>query len=77
MRQKGESAMLFDERALKLLDSAFEEAFRLYGGDIEKTVKAVKTQIAALDPDERLHVDGAFERMLAFRAPDLPRGPLN
>jgi hypothetical protein len=69
--------MAHKEAKLKLLDGIFEEAVRLHGDDPEKVVDNVKAQIAALSPGERLHIDEAFARMLAFAAPDSRRGPLN
>jgi hypothetical protein len=69
--------MLFEETALDLLNRLFEEAVRLHGGDSKKVARHVREQIAALGPGERVAVDGAVERLLAFRAPDSRPGPPN
>jgi hypothetical protein len=55
---------------LDLLNGLFREAVDLYGLDWKKVVNYVEARIEALDPSERDVVEGAFERLLAFRAPD-------
>jgi hypothetical protein len=66
-----------DESGLNLLNRLFEQAVRLHGGDLKKVADHVKMQIAALNLRDRGGVDGALERLLAFRTPDFRRGPLN
>jgi hypothetical protein len=55
---------------LDLLNRLFKEAVDLYGLDWKKVVRYIEARIEALDPAERAAIRGAFERMLAFRAPD-------
>ena len=69
--------MQSEESALNLLKKLFEEAVCLYGGDWEEVVDHVKGQIDVLGPGERAAIGGAFERLLAFRAPDFQGGLLN
>jgi hypothetical protein len=59
------------------LNGMFEEAVRLHGGDLKKVVGHVKARIDALDPGDRAAIAGAFERLLAFSAPDLRPSRLN
>jgi hypothetical protein len=66
-----------DETGLNLLNRLFEEAARLHGGDLKRVANDVTAQIAALDAGDRSGVDGALERLLAFRAPDFRGGRLN
>ncbi len=66
-----------EETGLNLLNRLFEEAVRRHGDDLKRIAREVGAQIAALERQDRLGVDGALERLLAFRAPDHPRGPLN
>jgi hypothetical protein len=66
-----------EESRLSLLNRLFEEAAHLHGSDSEKIVSYVKGRIEALSATERADVDGVVEQMLAFRAPDFRRGPLN
>jgi hypothetical protein len=69
--------MPLEEAVLNLLDRLFEEAVCLHGDDWKKIVSYVKGRIEALGPGDRVAVDGAFERLLAFCAPDFRRGLLN
>jgi hypothetical protein len=66
-----------EETGLNRLNRLFEEAVRRHGGDLKKVADDVKMQIAGLDLGDRSSVDGALERLLAFRTPDFRRGPLN
>jgi hypothetical protein len=69
--------MLLEETGLNLLNRLFEEAICLYGGDWQKVMNHVKGQIDVLGPTERRAIGGAFEQLLAFRAPDFQDGLLN
>jgi hypothetical protein len=69
--------MVLEETALNLLNRLLEEAVRLYGGDWKEVVNHVKGRIDGLGPAERAAIGGAFEQMLAFRAPDFQDGLLN
>ncbi len=68
---------LREEKASALLNRFFEEAVRLHGGDWKQVVSHVRGRTETLDPGDRAAIAGAFERLLAFSAPDVPRGPLN
>jgi hypothetical protein len=72
-----EFVMLLEETGLNLLNRLFDEAIRLYGGDWKEVVNHVKGRIDGLGPTERAAIGGAFEQMLAFRAPNFQDGPLN
>jgi hypothetical protein len=69
--------MLLEETRLSLLNRLFEEAVCLHGGDWKKIVSYVKGRIEVLGPGDRAAIDGAFERLSAFRAPDFREGLLN
>jgi hypothetical protein len=69
--------MQLEESGLNVLTRLFEEAICLHGGDWKEVVNHVKGRISVLGPAERATITGAFERMLAFRAPDFQRGLLN
>jgi hypothetical protein len=66
-----------EESGLNHLNRLFEEAIRQHGDDLKRIAHEVTAQIAALEPQDRLGVDGALERLLAFRPPDCRRGPPN
>ena len=69
--------MLIEETRLSLLNRLFEEAVCLHGGDWNEVVSYVKGRIEALGPGDRAAIHGAFEQLLAFRAPDFQGGLLN
>ena len=69
--------MLVEETGLNLLNRLFEEAVRLYGGDWKEVMNHVKGRIDVLGPTERTAIGGAFDQLLAFRAPDFRGGLLN
>jgi hypothetical protein len=62
--------MQFEETGLTLLKRLFDEAVGLYGGDWMEVVNHVKDRIDVLGPGERAAIGGAFERLLAFQAPE-------
>jgi hypothetical protein len=66
-----------EEPELTLLNQLFEEAVRQHGDDPKKVANDVKARISALGLADQMSVDGAIERLLAFRAPPFPRRPLN
>jgi hypothetical protein len=66
-----------EEIQLNSLDRLFQEAVSLYGGDSIKVVRYVKARMEALDRADRAAIDEAFERLLAFRAPDCRRRSYN
>jgi hypothetical protein len=72
-----EFVMQLEETVLNLLNRLFEEGVCLYGGDWKEVVNHVKGQIDVLGPGERAAIGGAFERLLAFRAPDFQGGLLH
>jgi hypothetical protein len=65
-----------EEKNVPLLNKLFEEALRRHGTDLNNVLRDVKTQIAGLSGADRAAVDGALERLLAFREPR-PSGPLH
>jgi hypothetical protein len=71
------SIMPQEEIQLNSLDRLFQEAVSLYGGDSIKVVRYVKARMEALDRADRAAIDEAFERLLAFRAPDCRRRSYN
>ena len=62
---------------LPLINQLFEEAVRRHGCDLASVVSDVKAQIARLTGADRAAVDGAFERLMAFRAPLADGRPLH
>ena len=65
------------ETELALFNRLFEEAVRRHGGDAERIAREVRAQIAAMGAAERLAVNAALDRALAYRAPDFRPGRLN
>ena len=62
---------------LPLLNKLFEEAVRRHGCDLANVLSDVKAQIARLTDADRDAVDGALERLMAFRAPQADGRPFH
>jgi hypothetical protein len=62
---------------LSLINTLFEEAVRRHGCDLNSVISDVQAQIARLTGADRAAVDGAFERLMAFRAPQADGRPLH
>ena len=62
---------------LSLINTLFEEAVRRHGCDLNSVLSDVKAQIDRLTGADRAAVDGAFEQLLVFRAPQADGRPLH
>ncbi len=61
-----------DETTLNIINRMFAEAARTHGDDPRGIASRVEALVEALEPDDRLAVRAAFERMATFSATDWP-----
>jgi hypothetical protein len=61
-----------DESALEIINRMYVQAAQTHRDDPLRIASAVEALVEALDPDDRLAVLAAFERMASFAASDWP-----